>query len=238
MKSDFYKELQTFPSLMVDVSFQSVSRLLKTSNNAYEIHNVAQETLIQMKDKWKPSALIQWFDFALDRKTCVGKIKQNSSETVSFSLGHSGIFLEKATHVMVSVHSIGAELDLESANASTRGDFLKAYVIDLIGLVALEKTSNIIKSMAEDQARKKGWGVGPFLSPGSVHGWDLIEQSKLCALLPIDKINVTMKNSSVLSPIKTVAGLIGIGPAYEGDKVGSTCDVCSKKDKCQMSQVI
>ncbi len=80
-------------------------------------------------------------------------------------------------------------------------------------------------------------GVSPFLSPGSVHGWELEEQSKLCSLLPIERINVIIKNDTVLFPLKSITALIGIGPGYDSNKVGSTCDVCSKKNKCEMKQL-
>lgn len=236
MKSNFNKDTQIFSSLKVDVTFQDISKLLKTSKASHEIQKIARHTLKQMQGKWKPVALIKWLDFKLDSQEGFGQIFLNSNETILLDLGCSGAFLKSATHIMVCVHGIGEELDQESANASARGDFLEAYITDLIGLAALEKTSDIMKSIAEDQARKMGWGVGPFLSPGSVHGWDLEEQSKLCKLLPIDKINVALKKNSVLFPLKTIGALIGIGPDYETVKVGSSCDVCNSRNNCQMNR--
>lgn len=235
MKNDLYTKAPIYPSFTIELSVRSILKRLKTQKSADKIHEMAQEKINQIQDLLKPSAVVQWFDFDLDQKTGIGRIRKESGELVFFHLGCSGTFLEAASHVMVNVHSIGEDLDKESTKASARGDLLEAYIIDLIGLVALEKTSDIIKKMAEEQARQMGWGVGPFLSPGAVHGWALEEQSKLCQLLPINKISVTMKSDSVLYPLKTIAGLIGIGPAYVKDKVGSTCEVCSKKDICQMN---
>ncbi|MDD9303266.1 MAG: hypothetical protein HUK40_13365 [Desulfobacter sp.] len=236
MESKFLKEVQFFPSLEVEVSLPSVTEKLRALKNADKIHSIAHQKLKEMQGQWQPAALIRYFDIHLNPKMGTGSIRQKSGEAVSFNWGYSSLFLKPATHAMVSVHGIGEKLDLASAKASARGELLEAYVIELIGLTVLEKTTDIIKGMAEDQARKMGWGVSPFLSPGSVHGWDLEEQSKLCKLLPIDKINVTMKNNCVLYPLKTISGLIGIGSAYEADTVGSTCDVCSKRETCQMNQ--
>ena len=56
------------------------------------------------------------------------------------------------------------------------------------------------------------------------------------SLLPIERINVNIKNNTVLFPLKSVAAVIGIGPGYDATQVGSTCDVCSKRDTCQMRQ--
>ncbi|NOQ66012.1 MAG: hypothetical protein GQ556_02185, partial [Desulfobacterales bacterium] len=73
-------------------------------------------------------------------------------------------------------------MEKESNKASQQGDFLEAFFLDLVGLIVLEKTGNIIKQLAQQKAVESGWGVGPFLSPGSVHGWKLEEQKKLCSL--------------------------------------------------------
>ncbi len=135
---------------------------------------------------------------------------------------------------MVSSYTIGQTLDTEFANVSSKKSLLEAYMVDLIGLAALEKTGAIIKKSAENQARSLGWGVSPFLSPGSVHGWELEEQLKLCSLLPMDQINVKIREDAVLSPLKSIAALIGIGPGYDSIEVGSTCDVCSLRSNCDM----
>ena len=236
MKSNFNKDVQILSSLNSDVTLQNILERLKTSKNSPEIYKTAQTVLEKMQGKWKSAALFQWFNFELDQKKGFGRICQKSGEVVQINLGQSIKFLKPATHVILGVYSVGEGLDGESANTSLEGNLLEAYIIDLIGLAALEKICAVIKKKAEDQARKVGWGVSPFLSPGSVHGWDLEEQSKLCQLLPIDRINVSIKNNSVLFPLKSIVALIGIGSDYETAKVGSKCDVCSKRDNCQMKR--
>ena len=131
----------------------------------------------------------------------------------------------------------GQALEAASKKASENGHHLGSYFLDLIGLIVLEKIGNLIKQIAEKKAAESGWGVGPFLSPGSVHGWELEEQKKLCSLLPLEKINVTIREDAVLFPFKTISCLIGLGPGYDRVKVGTTCQVCSKNHDCQMKQV-
>jgi len=122
------------------------------------------------------------------------------------------------------------------AEASRTNDFLGAHFIDLLGLLVLEKTEKYVKRLAQDKALLAGWGVSPFLSPGSVHGWDLAEQTKLAGCLPIKNINVGISENAVFSPFKTISCLIGIGPKYEPTEVGSTCQVCSKREDCRIRQ--
>jgi len=120
--------------------------------------------------------------------------------------------------------------------ASSKKDLLEAYLIDLLGLIVLEKTGHVIKRIAEKQAQKSGCGVSPFMSPGSVHGWELEEQVNLCTLLPLEKISVKIREDGVLSPFKTISCLIGLGQGYDAVQVGSTCQICSKNHDCQMKK--
>jgi len=164
------------------------------------------------------------------------EVSQRSGNHVTFDFGYSFQFLTHARYVLISVFTTGREFEKKLQHTSSKGDPLDAYFLDLIGLTALEKAGQTIKKIAEKQAGKLGWGVSPFLSPGSVHGWDLANQMKLCSLLPLEKIDVTFQNDSVLSPLKTVSCLIGTGPGYRSVHVGTTCQVCSKKDTCPMKQ--
>ncbi len=228
------KNTQILSSFKIDISFQDLEKKIKTSGNSPGIFKTAEKTLAKMQGKWEPVVLFQWFDFEIDNKTKLGRILQTSGNPVSLDLGHSIRFLKHAQNVIVSSYTIGKSLDDESTNASSNGNMLEAYIIDLIGLTALEKTGNLLIKHTENQAKTLGWGVSPFLSPGSVHGWDLKEQSKLSTLLPIQQINMTLKKNAILIPVKSMIALIGIGPEYNSTKVGSTCDVCNKKNSCEM----
>lgn len=42
---------------------------------------------------------------------------------------------------------------------------MQAYLIDMIGLIALEQAGDTVKKIAEKQANGMGRGAGPFLSP-------------------------------------------------------------------------
>jgi len=219
-----------------DVAFQDLEQKFKTSGDSSEILKIAQKTLNKVKGIWHPKAVFQWFEFKNIGQDNLGRIIQSFGSHVDFNFGYSSQFLTHARHALVSVYSAGPELEKESKNASSKGDPLEAYFLDLIGLIILGKVEQIVKEIAEKQALDLGWGVSPFLSPGSVHGWELEEQIKLCSILPLEKIKVKIRDDAVLSPFKTISCLIGVGPGYDAVHVGTTCQVCSKKHECQMKQ--
>jgi hypothetical protein len=229
----FDKNPQVFSRLKIELTPQDLARQIKTSGNRPEILRAAQTTLDKVENTWNPSVLCCWCEVGPGNTNTIGTI-QSSGNVVNIDFGYSFKFLKHATHVLVSVYTAGNELDNESKKASGKGDFLEAFFIDHIGLIVLEKTGDFIKRIAEKKATELGWGVSPFLSPGSVHGWELAEQKKLCSLLPLEKINVNIREDAMLSPFKTISCLIGLGPGYDTVKVGTTCQVCSKNHDCQM----
>jgi len=222
--------------LNIDVTYQDLVKKIKTSSNVSEVLKAAEITLNKVKNIWKPAAVYRWFEFQRTGSDTTGQIIQNSCSLLNMDFGYSIKFLKHASHVLVSVYTAGSELELESMKASQNGDFLDAFLLDLIGLIVLEKAGNRIKQIVQKKAAESGWGVSSFMSPGSVHGWHLEEQIKLCSLLPLEKINVEIRNGAVLSPFKTISCLIGLGLGYDDVTIGTTCQVCSKNHDCLMRQ--
>lgn len=235
-------EPHVFSHMQIDVTPQDLARQIKASgSNKPKILKLAQRTLDKVYNIWNPSALYCWCEFHpspsdIIESDTIGRIR-NAANFADIDFGHSIQFLANASHVLLSVYTAGQELELASKKASQNGDLLEAFFLDLIGLIVLEKTCNHIKQIAREKAVASGWGVSPFLSPGSVHGWELEEQSILISLLPLEKINVKIKDGAVLSPFQTISCLIGLGSGYDAIEVGATCQVCSKRYECQMKQV-
>jgi len=231
------KKPRVLSRLKVEVTSQELLERIKTSNNVQEISKTAEKTLYRTKGIWQPGAVLRWLEIKNIEATRAGVIIPETKGLLNFYLGFSIKFLKHAKHVLLAVYTAGKGLENESMKASSKGDFLEVYLIDLIGLIVLDKAGQTVKEIAEKQAAKLGWGVSPFLSPGSVHGWELEEQIKLCSLLPIKKLNVKIGKDAVLSPFKTLSCLIALGPGYDAVQVGETCHVCSKKDECQMKRI-
>ena len=224
------------PHFDAEVTFQDLEQKFNISRDNPEIFETAKKTLNKAKEIIFPKAVYQWFEFEKTGKDKSGCIIQRSGDHVRFDFGYSFQFLTHARYVLISVFTTGQAFEKELQRTSSKGDPLEAYFLDLIGLIALEQVGQKIKEIAEKRARNLGWGVSPLLSPGSIRGWGLEDQGKLCSLLPLDKIDVTFQIDSVLSPLKTVTCLIGVGPDYESVHVGTTCQVCSNRETCLMKQ--
>lgn len=218
------------------VTFQDLEQKCNISSENPEIVDTAKSALNKTKGIIYPKAVYQWFAFENTGKGTSGSIIQRAGDHVTFDFGWSFQFLRHARYALISVITTGQAFEKELKHTLSKGDPLEAYFLDLIGLIALGQLEETIKGIAEKKASNLGWGVSPFLSPGSVRGWDLEDQVKLCSVLPLEKIAVTFQSDSVLSPLKTVSCLIGLGPEYSASHVGTTCQVCSKNDTCPMKQ--
>ena len=192
------------------------------------------QALEQAAGCWRPALVYRWLSPSPSTADDEAIALDTGAGGIRFNLGHSRRFIASADRVLVAAYTIGDALEEEGAKATAAQYYLNSYLFDLMGLIALEKTASVVKKLAEDEAARLGWGVSPFLSPGSVHGWDLAEQEVLCSLLPLHEIGVALRDSTVLTPFKSLACMIGIGAGYDTSRVGSTCQVCAGRDTCQL----
>jgi len=227
---------QTLTSISIAIEPEDLFKAIRTSKTRPDILATAEATLNKVTGTWDPAIVYRWLhstpDQAEPHKTLLhGDYDRNP---VTLNLGHSTRFIRQAEEVLVAAYTAGSKIETEAMRAMDKQEFLESYILDLIGLLVLEKTGDLVKQIAERKAADRGWQVSPFLSPGSIHGWDLEEQLKLCSLLPLDRIGVAIRDDAVLTPFKSIACMIGIGADYTSATVGTTCQVCSKKDNCQI----
>lgn len=233
-----HSKIQVLSDLIIDLSIEEIVDKMQTSSGSQAILDIAAQHINELNELWNPRAIYQWFDFnrcdldgnsTFESDTYTGYIIENSEIVLGVNLGHSGKFLDYAEKVLVAVYTVGHTLDEAYEKSNKEGDMLSAYVIDLIGRCVLEKTGRRIKQIVEGKAKREGWGVSPFLSPGSVKGWALKDQTRLCSRLPLDQINVSIRKDSILIPFKSISCLMGIGSKYSETQVCITCEVCNKK---------
>lgn len=205
---------------------------IRVGKSGSKILETAKETLCRVQEYWTPAALVRWYPFKTCDTSGTGWIIPDTGDPVKLNFGESFQFIRQAEYVMVALYTVGDKFDDLSKQAASQGHVLTSYLIDLIGLIALDKVCDAVKQTAEKTARERGWGVSPYLSPGSLPGWNLSEQSKLCTLLPMETIHVSINANAVLSPLKSACVFIGMGPVLSRATVGSPCELCSNRGKC------
>lgn len=208
----------------------SASDLLRHQGQAAEqpyVRALAQWATDEAQRLASPAVVYEWFPVrALDsERVQVGD--------ALLHLGQHADLLAPAREALVSVCTIGSALEGRVQTLLAEGKLFEGYLLDTAGVIALGVSGEPLRCVVEEEATRRGWGTSPALSPGSLPGWTINDQRTLCALLDLGAIGVTITDAGILSPQKSGAGLVGIGPDYTATCVGSTCHLCRLQYTCQ-----
>jgi len=122
----------------------------------------------------------------------------------------------------------GPEPETLSKTLMNEGQFLEGYIVDLIATGIVESVADQVQEVIESIVRKDGLKITNRYSPGYCN-WDVSEQQKLFGLLPAECFGITLSESSLMHPIKSISGIIGIGKNVKYRDY--YCEHCSMK-KC------
>lgn len=218
----------------VDLNLDELLLKLGDAGKKPAFYDTAVKVLDSARKIWQPKLVYRWLNVEKIDKTKLKLTCTKTGDRATLDLGFSIQFVKDASKVVAGAYTVGEELEEHAKQVSGNGMVLEAYVYDLVALGVLEKVGQKINLIAEEYGAKHDWGVSSFLSPGSVHGWELDDQHNLIELLPIGDIGITKSEGGVLLPFKSLSLLIGTGPGYEEIQVGSTCRVCSRREMCEM----
>jgi hypothetical protein len=135
--------------------------------------------------------------------------------------------LEKATSAALFICTSGDGISARSKSLMSSGEMMEGYIFDVIGSVIVEKAMDKIQGFLKNEVEGFGLGISNRFSPGYCN-WDVAEQQKLFPFFPAGFCGVTLTESSLMKPVKSVSGIIGIGPGLV--EKGYRCQRCNDKN--------
>lgn len=137
--------------------------------------------------------------------------------------GIIGSYLSGLSHVCLFVATAGREYDAYLHQLKTQNNIVKEYVADSIGSVIAEACVALI-----DKELEAGCELRHSLpySPGYC-GWNICEQQKLFSLFPSQPCGITLSDSFLMSPVKSVSGFFGLGEELLPQPY--RCEICNNK---------
>ncbi|MCW8850594.1 MAG: hypothetical protein OQJ81_11495 [Melioribacteraceae bacterium] len=135
--------------------------------------------------------------------------------------------LKKADKAAIFLCTIGSQMETWSKNLIKEGDSVKGYFVDLTASTIVEEVANLLHDNIGSKVNNYGSNITNRYSPGYCN-WSVIEQQKLFSFLPKDFCNVKLSDTSLMSPIKSISGVIGIGENVKYAEY--ICDRCGIKD--------
>jgi hypothetical protein len=222
------------PTLSVTLSVDDLAEQLRRVPGGERLIDQAAEVLTGFGHTWSSAAVFRTMVVEGRNESHLKVRVLENGHQASLALGCSTTFLNHADLVVAGGYTVGKKVQDASSMASRRKDYLASYLIEQLGLTLLGKTGAIVNHHIEAIAGTMGWGVGPLLSPGSVHGWELTDQENLCKLLPLAEIGMECGAGGVLAPFNSLTFLVGLGPDYTSSRIGSPCAICNNRRNCYL----
>lgn len=126
------------------------------------------------------------------------------------------------------IATCGGAFERFQQQLKAEGDMVRVFIADAMGSVIAEKCADEMEKNLQLSIDKLGWKHTNRFSPGYC-GWHVSQQQLLFPLFNGQTCGVTLTDSSLMLPIKSVSGIIGVGEKVR--KLDYTCGLCNF-EKC------
>lgn len=178
-----------------------------------------------------------WDEVASVCRPCYGYEIYRNEDVGECTIGLGGVtlktgtvitpYLKEAEDFALFVATAGKEFEALLQRIKASGDIAREFLADMVGSEIAEAIGTVLsRNLAAEQA-ERGCAVSNSYSPGYC-GWHVREQQTLFSLLPERPCGITLSDSCLMTPIKSISGIIAIGPKVIKAPYG--CAICGKKD--------
>jgi len=160
----------------------------------------------------KPQAIWQKYQYAAD------SMKVNEWQQTALVGNSITRHLRNSTEVIIMAVSIGQQLEQAVKQYFRQGEYTRGLLLDAAGTTAVETAADSVSRLISEQAAKSGMTITSRFSPG-YGDWNITVQPTIVTLANAEQIGITVTESCMLIPRKSVTAIIGLQP----DKPASCC---------------
>jgi hypothetical protein len=140
-----------------------------------------------------------------------------------------GVLWGPLAAVGAAIATVGDAIERRVAELFDARELPLAVMLDSVGSAAAESLAEYANDLLCQAAVPRGLRVTNRVSPGYA-GWDVAEQPALFRLCPGAPIGVALNAACVMTPLKTISLLVGIGPGARVDHYFTQCRRCWLRD--------
>lgn len=141
-----------------------------------------------------------------------------------------GDIFRRADHLSLFAVTLGEQTGQEINRLFASNDFALAAMLDSAASAAAERTADLVERTCVEQLEQGGWSTtgraALRYSPGYC-GWHVSGQKQLFEVLEPEQIGLTLRDSYLMQPLKSVSGVIIAGPS-EIHNFPISYDFCSQ----------
>jgi hypothetical protein len=135
--------------------------------------------------------------------------------------------LRHSESIALFVCTAGKEISELAKDLLLGDDPVLGYVYNVLGSLTVEAVADKVHQEVREIAVLAGELITNRYSPGYCQ-WSVGDQHKLFSYFPDKCCGISLTDSALMQPIKSVSGFIGIGKGVKFRKY--TCDLCSLTD--------
>lgn len=135
--------------------------------------------------------------------------------------------IKDADEAALFICTAGPAIGEMSRRSMKEGDLLRGYIYDVIGSEVVENAADRMQEELKADVAVRGKKITNRFSPGYC-GWDVAEQHKLFGFFEENFCGITLTESALMNPVKSVSGIIGIGRDVK--QAPYQCQVCDDKN--------
>ncbi|MDP4178203.1 MAG: ASKHA domain-containing protein [Bacillota bacterium] len=210
----------------LNIEESEILRLLGYKKNQYD-----EEIIINIKEQIQNSKIYLqpqiWFEKIEIDKIYKDKVILKNSTVLNGE--YIADKLKSCEYIIVSISTLGFEIDAIIEAAFEAGDYLKGMIIDNIGVTALNYINKFFWNSLLNDIESSNIGITQRLSPGD-GSWQIEEQKKIFDCFKDSDINVKLLNSFLMTPIKSSTIIYGFGKDIGITRIDHTCSECNMKN--------
>ena len=218
--------MKDFP---IELDEKRVYRTLGYSNGHQpkaSIRSLVDEEMVEAYELIHTSCSYQIMDIKRIRRPRVTLVNGTDITLTSEVLSWALYPCEQA---VIFVASIGGALEQRVAHLTGEGYGSKAYILDAIGSEATEKTVCYLQDQVREVAKFDDGETTLRYSPGYCD-WDIAQQKVLFKAMDSIPMQVSLSDECVMTPRKSVSGIIGLGWNEKHRLRLSPCRFCTRQD--------
>ena len=137
--------------------------------------------------------------------------------------------LRNSEYYALFLVTAGPEPEILARSLLNEGNYLDGYIVDLVASTIVDLAADQVEDNIRQLMQVRGLQITNRYSPGYC-SWNVDEQQKLFSLFPEECCGISLTETSLMNPIKSISGIIGIGAGVTYRDY--SCELCSMPD-CQ-----